>query len=446
MEAMASGCCIVASATPPVEEMISSGNQGQLVDFFDSDALAQQADRLLQNQQQRQLLGQSARRLILEGGYDLQNALKQQVELINQAVRGWTSSDPFQCNSEGLECFASGNPHAADVLLRKAYKNLADETGILVNLGLTLMQQGLVDEAERAYRLALESNERRVRRSAAKNLGFLLLWRGDHRQGWHWHGQRFEGESFEANQWRGDPLNGQTLTVWNDVGMGDAFQFVRYTLALLQRGEKVRFAVDASQIKLFQDYLAWLWTEVVDRKVCSPTERGPHIPLMSLIALLDEDTLWGRHFTQPTWQLPKQNDEWAEGVGLCWASNPQDRTMHAYKSCTPEQLQALKRELLPTCKPISLQTDEADAHQRLQLQQARPDWCDTLKRIARCRGVLSVDTAVAHLAAGSERPTTLLLGNPPDWRWRPVPKDPQAPLWYPSLGVSKQSLTPAVHP
>ena len=42
--------------------------------------------------------------------------------------------------------------------------------------------------------------------------------------------------------------------------------------------------------------------------------------------------------------------------------------------------------------------------------------------------------------------TTLLLGNPPDWRWRPVPKDPQAPLWYPSLGVSKQSLIPAVHP
>ena len=113
------------------------------------------------------------------------------------------------------------------------------------------MQQGLINQAERAYRLALRSDEQRVRRSAAKNLGFLLLWRGDHQQGWHWHGQRFEGESFEANQWRGDPLNGQTLTVWNDVGMGDAFQFVRYTLPLLQRGEKVRFAVAASQIPCF---------------------------------------------------------------------------------------------------------------------------------------------------------------------------------------------------
>ena len=138
-------------------------------------------------------------------------------------------SDPIECNSRGLDFFAAGDPEAADFLLRKAYRNLADETGILVNLGLTLMQQGLDDQAERAYRLALRSEERRVRRSA-KNLGFLLLWRGDHKQGWHWHSQRFEGENFENSQWRGDPLNGQTLTVWNDVGMGRCLQFVRYTL------------------------------------------------------------------------------------------------------------------------------------------------------------------------------------------------------------------------
>ena len=105
--------------------------------------------------------------------------------------------------------------------------------------------------------------------------------------------------------------------------------------------------------------------------------------------------------------------------------------MHAYKSCEPEQLLTLQRKLLPGCTPISLQTDEAEAHQRLKLQPARPDWSDTLKRIGQCCAVFSVDTAVAHLSAGSERPTTLLLGDPPDWRWRPVPEDPQAPLWYP---------------
>ena len=85
---MATGCCIIASATPPVEEMISSGKEGQLVDFFDPDALAQQADHLLQNPEQRQRQGECARQRIFEGGYDLQSALQKQVQLLNQVVRG----------------------------------------------------------------------------------------------------------------------------------------------------------------------------------------------------------------------------------------------------------------------------------------------------------------------------------------------------------------------
>ena len=54
MEAMASGCCIVASATPPVEEMITSGYQGQLVNFFDRYS-AQQVDHLLQAKNSKSL-------------------------------------------------------------------------------------------------------------------------------------------------------------------------------------------------------------------------------------------------------------------------------------------------------------------------------------------------------------------------------------------------------
>ena len=345
------------------------------------------------------------------------------------------SCDPFKCNSKGLDYFAAGNPEAADILLRKAYQNLANETGILVNLGLALMQQGLVDQAERAYRLALGSDELRVRRSASKNLGFLLLWRGEHQEGWYWHGKRFQGESFEANQWRGDPLNGRTLTVWNDVGMGDAFQFVRYTLPLLKRGEKVRFAVAKSQIPLFRDHLAWEISEVVDRRVVSPSEEGPHIPLMSLIGLLDPSTLWGRSFAQNTWKRPKEMKDNKERVGLCWASNPQDRTMHTYKSSTPERLLVIQQENYPGSESVSLQTNEAKAHNEIGLKPPHPEWCSTLEMISQCKSIISVDTAVAHLAAGSGKPLHLLLGNPPDWRWRPIPENQNVALWYQNIAV-----------
>ena len=60
-----------------------------------------------------------------------------------------------------------------------------------------------------------------------------------------------------------------------------------------------------------------------------------------------------------------------------------------------------------------------------------------------CKALLSisVDTAVAHLAAGSGKPVHLLLGNPPDWRWRPVPIDRSAPLWYPNISIEKLQQT-----
>ena len=110
-----------------------------------------------------------------------------------------------------------------------------------------------------------------MRRSAAKNLGFLLLWRGDHQQGWHWHSQFLKVKASRRTNGAAIP-QWQDLTVWNDVGMGDAFQFVRYTFPLIERGEHVRFAVAESQVPLFRNHLAWPLTEVVDRKACSPSE------------------------------------------------------------------------------------------------------------------------------------------------------------------------------
>ena len=82
------------------------------------------------------------------------------------------AADPVQCNSDGLESFAAGDPAAAEHLLRQSFQGIPDERGILVNLGLALMQQSKVDQAERCYRLALSSDEQRVRRSAAKTLAF----------------------------------------------------------------------------------------------------------------------------------------------------------------------------------------------------------------------------------------------------------------------------------
>ena len=72
LEAMATGCAIVGSDTGPVREVIRDGETGELVDFFDTAALAQQVCTLLENPEERKRLGSNARRFIVEN-YDLKS-------------------------------------------------------------------------------------------------------------------------------------------------------------------------------------------------------------------------------------------------------------------------------------------------------------------------------------------------------------------------------------
>jgi len=342
--------------------------------------------------------------------------------------------DHATLNNRGLDIFAAGHPLLASKVLKQAYTTEPGELGILVNLGLSLMQAGQDIAAEHCYQLALKSEDRKTRRSAAKNLGFVHLSRGNYRTGWTFHGQRFDGEPFLESQWKGEPLNGRPLVVWNDVGMGDAFQFSRYTRVLVDRGERVIFAVDACQIDIFTRHLAWDLHAVVDRNKLD-LNACRHIPLMSLIPLLDEDTQWGRNWCGPTWKLsqtPKDQIPPTK-VGLCWSSNRQDKSMHSYKSVDVEQILRQYETELANKSLVSLQVDEGDAHRMLGLRQASKNWQDTLTSIGSCSAVISVDTAVAHLAAGADIPTHLILGPIFDWRWR----RPEEGKWYPRLHFAR---------
>jgi glycosyltransferase involved in cell wall biosynthesis len=70
LEAMSAGCRIVASRTPPVEEVISDGENGWLVDFFDTDALAERIGDALRTGRPNRRLRTAARKTIIDQ-YDL---------------------------------------------------------------------------------------------------------------------------------------------------------------------------------------------------------------------------------------------------------------------------------------------------------------------------------------------------------------------------------------
>jgi hypothetical protein len=79
---------VVASRTPPVEEVITHGENGLLADFFDPDGLAERVDEALEHQQELAPLREAARRTVLER-YDLKRVcLPRQRRLVEALLQG----------------------------------------------------------------------------------------------------------------------------------------------------------------------------------------------------------------------------------------------------------------------------------------------------------------------------------------------------------------------
>lgn len=88
LEAMAAGCLIIGSATPPVQEVIRDGENGLLVDFFSPQGLAETLDRALDSPQQMAALRQRARETVV-ARYDLQRyCLPRHVALVDAVADG----------------------------------------------------------------------------------------------------------------------------------------------------------------------------------------------------------------------------------------------------------------------------------------------------------------------------------------------------------------------
>ena len=83
LEALATGCLIVGSATPPVEEVIEDGVNGLLVDFFNPEQIASRAIEALENPDKMAAIRAKARKTIIER-YDLNRLLSQHLEWVMQ--------------------------------------------------------------------------------------------------------------------------------------------------------------------------------------------------------------------------------------------------------------------------------------------------------------------------------------------------------------------------
>ncbi|WP_144063554.1 tetratricopeptide repeat protein [Caballeronia insecticola] len=371
----------------------------------------------------------------------------------------------------------SGRLEEAEIELRRALSldpNLFDAHK---SLGLVLHSLHRLPEAESATRQALVLRPASV--LAAGSLGMTLLKMGRYAEGFEWMESRYvespewtqSGTAFPYTPaaeigipiWRGEPLAGKSLLVLCEQGLGDMIQWVRFVPALRALGvAKLTVMCPMPLARLFS-HVEGIDAVIEGDRPVSFAQFDVFCYMMSLLHRLGVtlDTLRpaGAYFRLPaksvrSWQARLQAFPLVgrRKIGLVWSGGgklgnpaselPSELHDNAQRSIPLERLRPLLH--IPNCAFFSLQkVDEAgqlaripEAIRPVDLMSGVADFYDTAAFISNLDLVISVDTAVAHLAGALDKPVWILSRFDGDWRWHHGREDSP---WYASARVFTQA-------
>jgi tetratricopeptide (TPR) repeat protein len=226
--------------------------------------------------------------------------------------------------------------------------------------------------------------------------------------------------------WQGEELDGRRILIHAEQGLGDTLQFLRYVPLVTARGGRVILLVQPALTRLLAglegaEQVIGFGESLPDYDLHCPLMRLPRRfstgpatipPMPPLTAPRADQTLWQARLGAE--KRPK--------IGLAWAGNPAH--INDYNRSAP--LAALAPlPALTGLRWVSLQKELRDGDDALlaaypemrQPAEAFPDLAATAGAIAALDLVVSVDTAVAHLAGVMGKPVWLLLPFAPEWRW-----------------------------
>ena len=282
---------------------------------------------------------------------------------------------------------------------------------------------------------------------AEYNLALSELVLGDFTPGWRHYEARWRGRKAQPalplariRAWRpGEALDGERILVQAEQGLGDTLQFVRFLDAL-------EGVVELHVQEPLVGFLRGQWPGVAVGALGEACERAPtvRIALMSLPLALGLDTPERLAATRAYLHAAEgAASSEARSVGFAWRGRPTHQNDHNRSIPVERFAPWLEAQATAGIPVVVLQKGVTDAersflarfgHVRIDEERLR-DFAATAATVAALDAVLSVDSAVAHLAGALGRPTTVLLPFAPDWRWGLASE--QATL-YPRMRVARQ--------
>ena len=394
--------------------------------------------------------------------------------------------DPSMHSNLGVALRALGRLDEAVAAYQSALRLKPDYADVYHNLGNLLTEQSRLEEAVVAYSRAVNlkadyyeaynnlgnalSELKRSEEALASydkslavqpdfadahlNRGILYLRNGELQKGWPDYEYRFLTGRYAAMRpatrgktWRGEVLEGKSILVHTEQGLGDTIQFVRYLPLLARTCRKVIFAVPSRLERLFRPFA----------KVTTMARDGNHdeeadfeTSLINLpyrlgteLGTIPRDVPY--LFAEPelvNWWRTKLGSHGYK-IGICWQGNPnyQDRD----RSIPLSRFAALCN--IPDLRLISLQKNHGlDQLARLpngmtvetlgdDFDGGSDAFIDTAAVMSALDLVITSDTSVAHLAGALGIPVWLALKYAPHWTWM---WDRSDSPWYPSMRLFRQ--------
>ena len=352
-------------------------------------------------------------------------------------------------NNLGAALKDQGKLEEAKTTLREALRVQPAFLEALNNLGLVFQEELMLAEAaayfNQALRLKPDSGEVHF------NLAYIWLMQGQFERGWaefEWRFRRPETPARNLGRpvWNGEPLNGRTILLHFEQGLGDTIQFIRFAPLVKRSGGTVIVECQPSLVPLLERCAG------VDRVVASGSTLPPFdvsAALMSLPFLL-RTTLDTVPAVIPYLRVSADREEfWRKRLadlgglkaGIVWRGSPNHQG-DRLRSMALSAFAPLAR--VPDVNLVSLQhgpgseelSNWTERNAIVDLGTQFESFAETAAAMANLDLVISVDTAVVHCAGALGVPTWVLLRAAPDYRWMLGRRDSP---WYPTVRLFRQA-------
>lgn len=382
----------------------------------------------------------------------------------------------------GRLLLATGKPNDATSVLEPAIRRRPDHAAARVNLGNAYLELGLPDAAAEQFTAALISQPalavaqnslavaysllgRHVealagfRRAVAmepenaeghENLALELLRQGQFSEGWKEYEWRWRNRSnaiakrvWPAPLWDGGPLDGRKILVLAEQGYGDALQFVRFAPLLAELGGRVVVEARSRLVRLFQNIRGV--ESVAEFGSALPENVDVCVPMLSLPRLLSIEVDSVPADT-PYISVPddaNSGDVPPPGklnVGIAWSGSRRfSDDPCRERSCPPDLFARLAH--VEGVRLINLQIDASEldlSAARIEVNPARAhrDFADTAASVRQLDLIVTVDTALGHLAGSLGTPCWVLLPFAAQHLWMIGRNDSP---WYPKHQLFRQT-------